>query len=105
MLLPKKFPKDADGRVLKMLYKEGLDFNKPQQVEFLDLLSGKIGVTRSQILRDLAEAVAVQYYNVAEFVSAKPAKASKNPLYDLIGAEKSKTGTIGLNVDEIYLED
>lgn len=35
MLLPKKFPKDADGRVLKMLYKEGLDFNKPQQVEFI----------------------------------------------------------------------
>ena len=78
---------------------------KPHQVEFLDLLSGKIGVNRSQILRDLAEAVVVQYYKVGEFVSTKPKKIKKNPLLDLVGAEKSKTGTVGLNVDEIYLHD
>lgn len=33
-LLPKKFPNDEDGQVLKLLYKEGLDFTKPHQVDF-----------------------------------------------------------------------
>lgn len=29
-----KFPNDDDGQVLKMLYKKGIDFNKPQNVDF-----------------------------------------------------------------------
>lgn len=29
-----KFPNDEDGQVLKMLYKEGLDLNKPQNIDF-----------------------------------------------------------------------
>ncbi|MGD6968588.1 ribonuclease E inhibitor RraB [Rossellomorea vietnamensis] len=33
-LFPKKFPNDEDGQVLKMLYKQGVDFNKPQSVDF-----------------------------------------------------------------------
>lgn len=33
-LLPKKFPNDEDGQVLKMLYKNGVDFKKPQDVDF-----------------------------------------------------------------------
>ncbi|MBX9955748.1 ribonuclease E inhibitor RraB [Peribacillus simplex] len=33
-LLSKKFPNDEDGQVLKMLYKQGVDFNEPQDAEF-----------------------------------------------------------------------
>ena len=33
-LFPKKFPNDEDGQVLKMLYKEGIDFKKQQNVDF-----------------------------------------------------------------------
>ncbi|MCU5706190.1 ribonuclease E inhibitor RraB [Bacillus wiedmannii] len=29
-----KFPKDADGQVLNMLYKQGIDFNKKHIVDF-----------------------------------------------------------------------
>ncbi|PFO03296.1 cytoplasmic protein [Bacillus sp. AFS076308] len=34
ILFPKKFPNDEDGQVLKMLYKDGVDFKKPQNVDF-----------------------------------------------------------------------
>ena len=33
-LFPKKFPKDEDGQVLKMLYKDGVDFKQHQNVDF-----------------------------------------------------------------------
>jgi hypothetical protein len=33
-LFPEKFPNDEDGQVLKMLYKQGVDFNKTQDVDF-----------------------------------------------------------------------
>lgn len=33
-LFTKKFPKDEDGQVLKMLYKDGVDFKKTQNVDF-----------------------------------------------------------------------
>ncbi|MGD7006991.1 ribonuclease E inhibitor RraB [Metabacillus sp. 84] len=40
-----KFPKDEDGKILKMLYKEGVDFSKPQNVDFFiavpDQVSGQ----------------------------------------------------------------
>lgn len=32
--LPKKFPNDEDGQVLKMLYKQGVDFKEQQNVDF-----------------------------------------------------------------------
>ncbi|MED4531439.1 ribonuclease E inhibitor RraB [Metabacillus fastidiosus] len=36
-----KFPKDADGQVLKMLYKEGLNFKELQNVDFFVSVSDK----------------------------------------------------------------
>lgn len=36
-----KFPKDEDGQVLKMLYKEGVDFNKSQNVDFFVAIPDK----------------------------------------------------------------
>jgi hypothetical protein len=40
-ILPKKFPNDEDGQVLKMLYKEGIDFKKPQNVDFFVAIPDK----------------------------------------------------------------
>ena len=33
-LFSEKFPNDEDGQVLKMLYKQGVDFTEPQDVDF-----------------------------------------------------------------------
>ncbi|MCP1094503.1 ribonuclease E inhibitor RraB [Bacillaceae bacterium OS4b] len=33
-LFPEKFPNDEDGQVLKMLYKQGVDFKESQDVDF-----------------------------------------------------------------------
>jgi hypothetical protein len=48
-----KFPKDEDGQVLKMLYKKGVDFNKPQDVDFFVAVPDKMsGDTVLKILSD-----------------------------------------------------
>lgn len=75
----------------------------PTDVSLLDQLAGHIKITRSQIIRDATHSVATRYARVAR-VLATPS-ASPNPLTELIGVEQSKTGRIGLNVDEIYLHD
>lgn len=72
----------------------------PQDVGVLDVLAEQINIKRSQILRDVTNAVATRYEQVALFLAAK--KPAKNPLLELIGMEKSKTGKVGLNVDEVY---
>lgn len=40
------FPKDEDGQVLKMLYKQGVDFKEPQNLDFMvavpDQKSGEV---------------------------------------------------------------
>lgn len=40
-IFPKKFPKDEDGQVLKMLYKDGVDFEQPQNVDFIVVVPNK----------------------------------------------------------------
>jgi len=46
---------------------------------------------------------ATDYFDQMEDVKARI--ALKFPLIDLLGIEKSRTGRIGLNIDEIYLSD
>lgn len=72
----------------------------PQDLSLLDQLAKQIKVTRSQIIRDATKAVATRYEQVASLLTT-PTQVS-NPLKDLIGIELSKTGKVGLNVDEIY---
>ncbi len=69
----------------------------------LDELAGKLRVTRSQVIRDATKAVANRYAKAATVVGKT--SAPKNALLELIGVEKSKTGTVGLDIDEIYLSD
>ena len=47
-----KFPKDADGEALQSLYKDGLDFNKQQSVEFFVAVPDQAtGEKLSQVLK------------------------------------------------------
>ena len=75
----------------------------PVDLLLLDELAGKLSVTRSQVIRDATKAVANRYAKAASVVDKTPAK--KNVLLELVGFEKSKTGKVGLNIDEIYLSD
>lgn len=72
-------------------------------VLLLDEMAGRIKIKRSQIIRDATHAVAVRYARMTRVLSTAP--ASPNPLSELVGVEQSKTGRVGLNVDEIYLHD
>lgn len=72
----------------------------PQDVGILDVLAQHINIKRSQILRDITNSVATRYEQVAQMLVAK--KTKTNPLMELAGIEKSKTGKVGINVDEIY---
>ena len=75
----------------------------PADVSLLDELAEQIQITRSQIIRDATHAVATRYLDIARLLTAPSAR--QNPLIELVGFEKSKTGRVGLNVDEIYLHD
>lgn len=75
----------------------------PKDVSLLDQLAKSINVTRSQIIRDVTKAVAKRYERTAYLLESK--KTKKDPLLELVGIEESKTGTVGLNVDEIYFDD
>lgn len=72
----------------------------PQDVNLVDVIAEKINIKRSQVIRDAISAIALRYAEVAQFLTVK--KPLRNPLLELVGMEKSKTGKVGLNVDEIY---
>ena len=76
---------------------------KPDDVVSLDDIATRLKITRSQIIRDAVSAVAKKYLGLVGLLDTNSSK--RNPLLDLVGIEKSKTGTIGLNVDEIYQDD
>lgn len=64
-------------------------------------IARRIKVSRSQIIREATKAVALRYAQAAKFISDTE-NGGTNPLEDLIGLERSRTGTVGLKVDEIY---
>ena len=72
----------------------------PEDILLLDRLSSQVKVTRSHIIREATKAVATRYAQVSSLLY--PQSASFNPLKDLVGAEVSKTGRVGLHIDDIY---
>ncbi|TSC88153.1 MAG: hypothetical protein G01um101416_176 [Microgenomates group bacterium Gr01-1014_16] len=78
-------------------------YMEPDRLMMLDLISNRIKINRSQIIRDLTKPIALAYGKVVDFMTSTP--KGKNPLLKLSGIEKSKTGHISENVDEIYLHD
>lgn len=74
-----------------------------EDVSILDEVAKKLKVTRSQLVREATRAVAERYLKALRLLEQE--KPKKNPLVQLIGLEKSKTGKVGLDVDELYLHD
>ncbi|QEY21665.1 ribonuclease E inhibitor RraB [Psychrobacillus sp. AK 1817] len=52
-LFPRKFPKDEDGQVLKMLYKDGVDFKQLQNVDFFVAVPDK--ESGESVLKELGD--------------------------------------------------
>lgn len=76
----------------------------PGNLEVVDELAKELKVPRSQIIRDAVEASVEKYSETLKLIKLKN-KPSLNLWLSMAGIEKSKTGTVGLNVDEIYNED
>ena len=66
-------------------------------------MNKKINLQHSQLIRKLINATVLRYIRVAKFLAVN--NNSKNPIMELAGMEKSKTGKVGLNVDDIYNND
>ena len=75
----------------------------PDNLAIIDDFAKDIKITRSQIIRDSLEAIASRYIKTKQLIS--PKKKEKNALLQMSGIAVSKTGTVGLNIDEIYLTD
>ena len=76
---------------------------EPNNLSIIDEMAKDINISRSQIIRDALDAVATRYAKTKEFI--KPRRPEKNALIEMGGIGISKTGTVGINVDEIYLND
>lgn len=76
---------------------------EPDNLAVVDEIAKDIKVKRSQIIRDALEAVAINYTKTKHLI--KPTTSKKNALIEMGGAGVSKTGIVGLNVDEIYQDD
>lgn len=73
-----------------------------ENIILLDKIARESKITRSQVIRDAIEKT-VKAKEKRERSRRK--KSRKSTLMELAGIEESKTGTVGLNVDEIYLND
>lgn len=77
---------------------------EPNSVSLIDQIAKEIRINRSQVIRDATASVANRYIKTVQFL--KSSKKTKPELWlKLAGIEESKTGVVGLNVDEIYLND
>lgn len=75
----------------------------PDNIIVINQMAKDLRIKRSQIIRDATSSVAMRYSESIKLIKSRP--KIKNPLLDLVGFATSKTGTIGLNVDEIYQSD
>lgn len=75
---------------------------QPDTVQTLDELSKELYMSRSQIIRDVLDRMALQY---SKILIKRKRKTKENPLLKLIGIEKAQRINIAENVDEIYLRD
>ena len=73
----------------------------PNDLIALDQLTSTLKINRSQIIRDAVAATANVYTRVISLLESSQ-KPSLKAWLELAGAEKSKSGNLGLRVDEIY---
>lgn len=75
----------------------------PQSVNVLDQLANQLDVSRSQIIRDVIDRMAIEYRKVLTGTSR--VRLKQNPLLKMAGFVKSPTVKVSQNIDEIYLAD
>ncbi|MBI4036165.1 CopG family transcriptional regulator [Candidatus Daviesbacteria bacterium] len=75
---------------------------KPNTVSTLADLAKELGMSRSQIIRDVVERVSDQYSKLLKALAKTRAK--NNPLLKMAGFAKFGKN-IAENIDEIYLKD
>lgn len=75
---------------------------KPQTVSVLTDLAKEVGVSRSQIIRDVIDKMAGEYHKLIK--AAVSTRAKNNPLLKMAGFAKLGKN-IAENVDEIYFKD
>jgi len=73
----------------------------PDDLSFIDQIVSGIKINRSQIIRDAVSAVANNYVKTVNLIT-RSKKPRVKTWIELIGFETSKTGDLGLRVDEIY---
>ena len=73
----------------------------PDNLAVVDEIAKGIKIKRSQIIRDVVASVANSYAKTAELLKTDR-KPNLKTWLELKGVEKSKTGDLGLRVDEIY---
>ena len=76
---------------------------KPQTVSTLSDLAKELGMSRSQIIRDVIERVSDQYQKLIK--AATTSRLKNNPLLKMAGFAKGPNRDISRNVNEIYLKD
>lgn len=76
---------------------------KPQTVSTLTDLAKQLGMSRSQIIRDVIERVSDQYSRLLKAVTKTRVKS--NPLLKMAGFAKGPNRDISHNIDEIYFRD
>ena len=76
----------------------------PNNLSIIDKVASGIKINRSQIIRDAVEAATDKYSETLKLLKKKK-KPNLALWLSMAGIEKSKTGRVGLNVDEIYNED
>lgn len=74
---------------------------EPQNLTILDQVAKEENISRSQAIRDAID----KTIKTRTTRALKRRKKAESILMEMAGIEVSKTGTLGLNVDEIYLED
>lgn len=75
----------------------------PGDIKIIDEVSTQLAVSRSHIIRDLVSRASREFAKILK--AAKKIPLKDHPLIKLIGAEKSRTGDVASNIDEIYLQD
>ena len=74
---------------------------EPENLNIIDRIAKEERLTRSKVIRDAIEKHAKRLVKKTPKIKWK----QKSALMEMGGIEVSKTGTVGLNIDEIYLED
>ena len=75
----------------------------PKSVIAVEEIADQFETSRSEIIREAVDSLVAQYYKMATVLQRETAK--DNPLLKLAGVEKSRSGHVAEEIDEIYRKD